>query len=102
MKGREPQAPIDTPVRMRYRLPSIWDSSIGGGPFLPTMAYFHESHEQIRYTHASDGRHGLRTSQIGALHAISSHFTIHERRAVVVLPTGAGKTAVLMLTPYMA
>lgn len=65
------------------------------------MAYFHQAHELIRYTHASDGREGLRTSQIGALHAISSYFTLHERRAVVVLPTGAGKTAVLMLTPYM-
>jgi ERCC4-related helicase len=35
------------------------------------------------------------------MHAIASHFSLHHRSAVIVLPTGAGKTAVLMLTPYV-
>lgn len=65
------------------------------------MSYFSQMHNHVRYIQATDDQAGLRKSQIGALHAISAHFTLHERPAVVVLPTGAGKTAVLMLTPYM-
>lgn len=62
---------------------------------------FQDAHDLIRYPLALDGLPGLRKSQIGALHAISSHFTLYDRSATVVLPTGAGKTAVLMLTPYL-
>ncbi len=65
------------------------------------MSYFIQNHDDIRYAIAVDGRDGLRKSQIGALHAISAHFSLHEQPAVVVLPTGAGKTAVLMLTPFI-
>jgi len=65
------------------------------------MSYFSEHHDHIRYLLGSDAKHGLRRSQIGALHAISAHFSLREQPAVVVLPTGAGKTAVLMLTPFM-
>jgi type I site-specific restriction endonuclease len=65
------------------------------------MSYFSQAHSLIRYVTAGDGQAGLRKSQIGALHATSAHFTLQERPAVVVLPTGVGKTAVLMLTPYM-
>jgi superfamily II DNA or RNA helicase len=38
---------------------------------------------------------------LGAIHALGSHFTLHEIPALVVLPTGAGKSAVLMLTPFL-
>lgn len=66
------------------------------------MSYFNDAHDSIRYVLSrGDEKPGLRKSQIGALHAISSHFTIQSRPALVVLPTGAGKTAVLMLTPYI-
>lgn len=65
------------------------------------MSHFTDAHESIRYVPGEEGGEGLRRSQIGAIHAISSHFTLRERPAVVVLPTGAGKTAVLMLTPYV-
>lgn len=65
------------------------------------MSYFSDAQDQINYRSAAEGNAGLRKSQIGALHAISAHFSLLERPAVAVLPTGAGKTAVLMLTPYM-
>lgn len=66
------------------------------------MAYFIDAHDSIRYVLSRvEGQPGLRKSQIGALHAISSHFTIQSRPVLVVLPTGAGKTAILMLTPYV-
>ncbi|AOT73210.1 type III restriction endonuclease subunit R [Geosporobacter ferrireducens] len=44
----------------------------------------------------------MRNAQIGAIHAISSFFTLHKNKAaVIVMPTGSGKTAVLMMTPYV-
>ena len=41
---------------------------------------------------------GLRAPQIGALHAISAHFSVGERfdAATVVLPTGTGKTETML------
>ncbi len=49
----------------------------------------------------SDGqviRSGLRKPQIGALHAIASHWTLSDDPAVVVMPTGTGKTEVMIAT----
>lgn len=62
------------------------------------MSYFAEHYDAIRLP---VGRPGLRQSQLGAIHALASHYTLHETQAIVVLPTGSGKTAVLMLTPYL-
>lgn len=46
------------------------------------------------------GRVGLRTPQIGALHAISAHFAVGTdfEPATVVLPTGTGKTETMLAT----
>ena len=63
--------------------------------------YFASHYDSVRYPVERDGLRGLRKSQRGALHALGAHFTLHDRPAVIVLPTGAGKTAVLMLTPYL-
>ena len=41
-------------------------------------------------------RPGLRGPQAGALHAIASHWTLGEEPAIVVMPTGTGKTEVMM------
>ena len=43
----------------------------------------------------------LRESQLGALFAIASHFTVRNDEAIVAMPTGTGKTAVIMMTPYL-
>ena len=48
--------------------------------------------------HASDG---LRLPQLGATSALISHNTRSNEPAIVVLPTGTGKTAVLQLTPFV-
>lgn len=39
---------------------------------------------------------GLRAPQIGALHALASHWTLEERAALIVMPTGTGKTEVML------
>jgi superfamily II DNA or RNA helicase len=41
-------------------------------------------------------RVGLRKPQIGALHAIASHWTLSDEPAMVVMPTGTGKTEVMI------
>jgi superfamily II DNA or RNA helicase len=44
---------------------------------------------------------GLRRGQLGAIYALSAHFAIKHDPAIVVMPTGAGKTGSLMLCPFM-
>ncbi len=66
------------------------------------MTYFGEKYPDLRYPIEAVGQVGLRNAQIGSIHAIASHFTLERHQpGVVVLPTGSGKTAVLMATPYL-
>jgi superfamily II DNA or RNA helicase len=52
----------------------------------------------IIYRTDKNGRNGLRTPQLGALHAVSSHWTITQKPAIIVMPTGTGKTEVMLAT----
>ncbi len=45
-----------------------------------------------------DHGEGLRVPQTGALYAIQSHWTISSESAIIVLPTGTGKTDVMIAT----
>lgn len=45
---------------------------------------------------------GLRLPQIGALHAIASHWTLGADPAMLVMPTGTGKTEVMIAAPLAA
>lgn len=45
---------------------------------------------------------GLRPPQLGAIHAVASHFIARRDPAIVTMPTGTGKTAVLMLSPFIS
>ena len=66
------------------------------------MSYFSDLYTAIHYPIASDHSVGLRNAQIGAIHAIASHSTLEPLDvAVIVMPTGSGKTTVLMLAPYI-
>ena len=41
-------------------------------------------------------------AQIGAIHAISSYFTMPRNKAtIIVMPTGSRKTAELMMSPFV-
>lgn len=44
---------------------------------------------------------GFRPGQLGALHAVLSHFSVYDDPAIVSLPTGYGKTAVIMALPFI-
>lgn len=65
------------------------------------MSYFQLHYEDLKYPIVSDTGGGLYNAQIGAIHAIASHFTVDEQPAMVTMPTGSGKTAVLMMTPFV-
>ncbi len=61
-------------------------------------------HNGIRYKAEvlrQDGtteRFGLRKPQVGALHAIAAHWTLSQEPAIVIMPTGTGKTEVMIAT----
>jgi len=65
-------------------------------------SYFSTNYNKLKYPKADNNRSGLRNPQLGAIHSISSFFTLNKSKAaVVIMPTGSGKTAVLMMTPYV-
>lgn len=66
------------------------------------MSYFSTYYNRINYPVATETTRGLRNAQLGAIYAIGSHFTINKiEPALVVMPTGSGKTAVLNLSAYL-
>lgn len=44
---------------------------------------------------------GFRPGQLGALHAVVSHFSVYDEPAIISLPTGYGKTAIIMALPFV-
>ena len=53
---------------------------------------------ELRSADGSVARPGLRMPQLGALHAVAAHWTVSPEPAIVVMPTGTGKTEVMMAT----
>src|SRR5687768_8499227 len=64
------------------------------------MPYFEDHYGDLAYPTLTQAS-GLYNAQLGAIHAIASHFTVHEQPALITMPTGSGKTAVLMMTPFV-
>lgn len=65
------------------------------------MSYFRENRSRLSFTVKSDEADlGLRECQAGACWAVQAHFTASDEPALVVLPTGAGKTALMMLLAF--
>ncbi len=52
----------------------------------------------FRYTEEDpgSGRIGLRSPQIGAVHAVHAHWAVSESTATIVMPTGTGKTETML------
>jgi superfamily II DNA or RNA helicase len=44
---------------------------------------------------------GLRSAQIGAIHALAAHITVSSKPGLIVMPTGTGKTEVMLTTLLM-
>ncbi len=64
------------------------------------MAYFRDHYDQLRWPIDHRERSGWRTPQRGALHAAAAHFTRRTDPAIVTMPTGSGKTAVLIAAAF--
>jgi superfamily II DNA or RNA helicase len=56
----------------------------------------------IAYRSDKNGVLGLRTPQIGALHAIAAHWSLSQKPGIIVMPTGTGKTEVMVATTLAA
>lgn len=66
------------------------------------ISYFSDNYDKLKYPVYSDSKAGLRNSQSGAIHAIASYATLGSKKAaIIVMPTGSGKTTVLMMAPYI-
>lgn len=57
--------------------------------------------EEKRGSTPQDSVKGLRPPQIGALHALAAHWTVYSSPALVVMPTGTGKTEVMLASMVM-
>lgn len=55
------------------------------------MAYFKDYYDELKYP---VGEKGFRHAQIAAIQSVSAHFFSSRQPAIVVMPTGSGKTAV--------
>ncbi len=67
-----------------------------------TVAYFQENSERLKIRESTAPNTGLRRGQVGALFAIAAHFIERNEPAIVSLPTGYGKTAVLTAICFLA
>ena len=65
------------------------------------MSYFSNYYDAVRYPRETEEKKGLRKCQLGAIHAIASHFTNSNYPAIITMPTGSGKTAILMLSAFV-
>lgn len=65
------------------------------------MSYFNSNYDKLKFVHGNLKSTGLRSAQIGAIYGITSHFSISNLPAIVVMPTGSGKSAVIMSTCYL-
>lgn len=60
--------------------------------------YFKSNYQQINFF---DEKATLRNAQKGAIMAIGSHFSKSMQPALISMPIGTGKSAVIMLSPYL-
>jgi superfamily II DNA or RNA helicase len=65
------------------------------------MGYFSTQYEKLRFPLSDIKPAGFRNAQLAAIHAVSAHFFNSRLPAVVTMPTGAGKTTVLMALAFV-
>ncbi|MGC1605357.1 MAG: DEAD/DEAH box helicase family protein [Candidatus Acidiferrum sp.] len=65
------------------------------------MSYFSTHYDKLRFPLSGSNPSGFRAAQVAAIHAVSSHFFNSRQAAVVTMPTGSGKTTVLMALAFV-
>jgi superfamily II DNA or RNA helicase len=66
------------------------------------MNYFRDNSTALVYQEINEPNSGLRPGQLGAIHAIAAHLLSSSEPAIVSLPTGYGKTAVMAAACFVA
>ena len=64
------------------------------------MGYFNDNYDKLSYPLQDGEKSGFRAAQAGAIHAVAAHFSMRTEPAIVSMPTGTGKTAVLIATAF--
>ncbi|GGO41806.1 DEAD/DEAH box helicase [Deinococcus humi] len=65
----------------------------------PDPSYFQEHAGKVTLLGSADER--LRNNQIGAIGAVQAHFSLSDQPALVAMPTGTGKSAVLIVLAFL-
>ena len=66
------------------------------------MSYFQDKYEHFRYPlKDNDEGTGFRQAQLGAIHSLAAHFVTRSDPGIVTMPTGSGKTAVLISAAFV-
>src|ERR1700683_2269966 len=67
------------------------------------MGYFSTHYDKLRFpvSPPNPAGGGFRLAQIAAIHAASAHFFNSKQPAIVTMPTGSGKTTVLMALAFV-
>jgi superfamily II DNA or RNA helicase len=64
--------------------------------------FFSSNYSNFNWPISEDpSQKGFRNAQLGALHSIGSHFTNRSDPAIITMPTGSGKTAVLIAAAFL-
>ena len=65
------------------------------------MSYFSDNYSKLTFPLEKGENLGFREAQRGALFAIGSHFSGRNDAAIITMPTGTGKTAVLQASAFL-
>lgn len=66
------------------------------------MGYFQENYQYFKYPLLdADNPVGFRKAQLGAIHSAAGHFANRVEPAIITMPTGSGKTAVLISCAFV-
>lgn len=66
------------------------------------MSYFKQHYSEFRYPIQEDGiSPGFRNAQLGAIHSAAGHLSNRKDSGIITMPTGSGKTAVLIASAFV-
>lgn len=65
------------------------------------MTYFKDNYKHFRYPLEVGEHPGFRSAQLGAIHAVAGHFAQRADPAIVTMPTGSGKTGVMIACAFV-
>jgi superfamily II DNA or RNA helicase len=65
------------------------------------MSYFQRHYPLFRYPLESEDNAGFRPAQVNAIHAVAGHFGQRHDPAIVTMPTGSGKTGVMIACTFV-